>query len=152
MMDRHLAVRYALGLAVAAAGITAVTAVIWVLNGLFPPQRWAGLYLLAVLPVGSKFGFMPALMTAALSALVFDFVFFPPFFSLALQNPQDPMIVLISAVTAGIVSVLAKRACQRAREVKTLAREQAALRRIATLVTQAAPPAEVFAAVSAEAG
>jgi len=45
----------------------------------------------------------------------------PPFFSLALQNPQDPMIVLISAVTAGIVSVLAKRARQRAREVKTLA-------------------------------
>jgi hypothetical protein len=31
------------------------------------------------------------------------------------------MIVLISAVTAGIVSVLAKRARQRAREVKTLA-------------------------------
>lgn len=62
------------------------------------------------------------------------------------------MIVLISAVTAGIVSVLAKRARQRAREVKTLAREQAALRRIATLVTQAAPPAEVFAAVAAEAG
>ena len=62
------------------------------------------------------------------------------------------MIVLISAVTAGIVSVLAKRARQRAREVKTLAREQAALRRIATLVTQAAPPAEVVAAVAAEAG
>lgn len=75
MMDRHLAVRYALGLAVAAAGITAVTAVIWVLGGLFPPQRWAGLYLLAVLPVASKFGFMPALMTAALSALVFDLLF-----------------------------------------------------------------------------
>jgi K+-sensing histidine kinase KdpD len=75
VMDRHLAVRYALGLAVAAAGITAVTAVIWVLGGLFPPQRWAGLYLLAVLPVASKFGFMPALMTAALSALVFDFLF-----------------------------------------------------------------------------
>jgi len=33
------------------------------------------LYLLAVLPVASKFGFMPALMTAALSALVFDFLF-----------------------------------------------------------------------------
>jgi hypothetical protein len=128
-MDRHLAVRYALGLAVAAAGIIAVTAVIWVLGGLFPPQRWAGCTYSRYWPVASKFGFMPALMTAALPALVFDFLFFPPFFSLALKNRQDPMIVLISAVTAGIVSVLAKRARQRTREVKTLAREQAALRR-----------------------
>jgi GAF domain-containing protein len=62
------------------------------------------------------------------------------------------MIVLISAVTAGVVSVLAERARERAREVEALARVQAALRRIATLVARAAPPAEVFAAVAAEAG
>jgi K+-sensing histidine kinase KdpD len=150
-MDRHLAVRYALGLAIGAAGITAVTAVIWALGGLVPASTSGGLYVLAVLPVASKCGFVPALVTAALSALVFDFLLFPPFFSLALQNPQDAMIVLISAVTAGMVSVLAERR-QRAREVKALAGEQAVLRRIATLVARAAPPAEVFAAVAAEAG
>jgi signal transduction histidine kinase len=152
VMDRHLAMRHALGLAVGAAGITAVTAVVWALGGLVPASALGGLYVLAVLPVASKFGFVPALMTAALSALVFDFLFFPPFFSLALQNPQDAIIVLISAVTAGVVSGLAERARQRAREVEALAREQAALRRIATLVARAAPPAEVFAAVAAEAG
>ena len=144
--------RYALGLTVGAAGITAVTAVIWALGGLVPASMLGGLYVLAALPVASKCGFMPALMTAALSALVFDFLFFPPFFSLALQSPEDAMIVLISAVTAGVVSVLAERARERAREVEALAREQAARRRIATLVARAAPPAEVFAAVAAEAG
>jgi signal transduction histidine kinase len=144
--------RYALGLAVGAAGITAVTAVIWALGGLVPASTLGGLYVLAVLPVASKFGFVPALMTAALSALVFDFLFFPPFFSLALQSPQNAMVVVISAVTAGVVSVLAERARQRARQVEALAREQAALRRIATLVARAAPPAEVFAAVVGEAG
>jgi signal transduction histidine kinase len=151
-MDRHLAVRYALGLTVGAAGITAVTAVIWALGGLVPAATLGGLYVLAVLPVASKCGFVSALVTAALSALVFDFLFFPPFFSLALPNPQDAMIVLISAVTAGVVSVLAERGRQRAREVQALAREQAALPRIATLVARAAPPAEVFAAVAAEVG
>jgi hypothetical protein len=37
-------------------------------------------------------------------------------------------------------------------ELRRLAAEQAALRRVAVLVAQAAPPEEVFAAVTAEAG
>ncbi|MCW2691550.1 MAG: Histidine kinase [Mycobacterium sp.] len=37
-------------------------------------------------------------------------------------------------------------------ELRSFAEEQAALRRVATLVAQAAPPAEVFAAVAAEVG
>jgi two-component system, OmpR family, sensor histidine kinase KdpD len=88
-------------------------------------------------------GFGPALVTATASAVVFDFLFFPPYFSLALQDPQDAVIVLISAVTAGVVSVLAGRARQRTREAEGLAREQAALRQVSTLVARAAPPEEV---------
>ena len=37
-------------------------------------------------------------------------------------------------------------------ELRGFAEEQAALRRVATLVARAAPPEEVFAAVTAEAG
>jgi signal transduction histidine kinase len=150
--NRPLTAQYALGLAVGAVGITAVTLVIWALNGLVPASALGGLYVLAILPVATRCGFGPALVTAASSALVFDFLFFPPYFSLALLNPQDAVIVLISAVTAGVVSVLAGRTRQRAREAEELAREQAALRRVATLVARAAPPEEVFAAVAAEAG
>jgi hypothetical protein len=119
-------------------GITAVTLVIWALNGLVPASASGGLYVLAILPVATRFGFGPALVTAASSALVFDFLFFPPYFSLALQDPQDEVIVLIFAVIAGVVSVLAGRARQRTREAEGLAREQAALRRVATLVARAA--------------
>ena len=152
MTERRLTAQYALGLAVGAVGITAVTLVIWALNGLVPASALGGLYVLAILPVATRCGFGPALVTAASSAVVFDFLFFPPYFSLALQDPQDAVIVLISAVTAGVVSVLAGRARQRAREAEELASEQAALRRVATLVARAAPPEEVFAAVAAEAG
>ena len=152
MTARRLTARYALGLAVGAVGITAVTLVIWALNGLVAASALGGLYVLAVLPVATRCGFGPALVTSASSALVFNFLFFPPYFSLALHDPQDAVIVLISAVTAGVVSVLAGRARQRAREAEELAGEQAALRRVATLVARAAPPEEVFAAVAAEAG
>ena len=41
---------------------------------------------------------------------------------------------------------------RRARSLRGFAEEQAALRRVATLVARAAPPEEVFAAVTAEAG
>jgi signal transduction histidine kinase len=104
------------------------------------------------MPVAMRDGFGPALVTAAASAAVYDFLFFPPYFSLALQDPQDAVIVLICVATAGVVSVLAGRARQRTREAEGLATEQAALRRVATLVARAAPPEKVFAAVAAEAG
>ena len=66
-------------------------------------------------------------------------------------------ILVISAATAVVVSVLAGRMRRRAAEAESLAldvrrfaEEQAALRRVATLVARAASPEEVFAAVAAE--
>jgi len=66
-------------------------------------------------------------------------------------------ILVISAATAVVVSVLAGRMRRRAAEAESLAldvrrfaEEQAALRRVATRVAAGAPPAEVFEAVSAE--
>jgi two-component system sensor histidine kinase KdpD len=96
--DRRRTAQYALGLAVGAVGITAVTLVIWALNGRVPASALGGLYVLAILPVAMRCGLGPALVTAASSAVVFDLLFFPPYFSLALQDPQDAVIVLISAV------------------------------------------------------
>ena len=117
-----------------------------------PASALGGLYVLAILPVAIGCGFVPALAAAVVSALAFDFFFFPPYFSFALQNPQDAVIVVISGVIAAVVSVLAGRVRERAREAEALAREQAGLRRVATLVARGAPPGEVFAAVAAEAG
>jgi hypothetical protein len=65
----------------------------------------------------------------------------------------------ISIVAAYVVSELARRATERAREAKQaqselgrLADEQAALRRVATLVAQSMPTSELFEAVTREIG
>jgi signal transduction histidine kinase len=55
-------------------------------------------------------------------------------------------------VTAVVVSVLAARSQQRARESARLAEEQAALGRVATLVARGVPADDVFAAVANEVG
>jgi signal transduction histidine kinase len=68
-------------------------------------------------------------------------------------------LIVGAAAIAYVVSELARRAQERAkeaehaqRELRRLADEQAALRRIATLVAQAVPTAELFEAVTREVG
>jgi signal transduction histidine kinase len=147
------------GLLVGAAGIATTTAVIFGLEQVVPVSALAGLYVLPILPVAVRWGVWPALIVAVGSGLTFDFFFFPPLFVFTPSDAHTEAIVVIAGVTAVVVSELAQRVRRRAGEAESLARdvqlvaeEQAALRRVATLVAQAAPPEEVFAAVAAEAG
>jgi signal transduction histidine kinase len=147
------------GLLLGAAGIATITAVIFGLKQVVPVSALAGLYVLPILPVAVGWGVWPALIVAVGSGLTFDFFFFPPLFVLTPTDAYIVTIMVISGVTAIVVSALAGRVRQRAREAESLAREvqrvaeeQAALRRMATLVARAAPPEEIFAAVTAEVG
>jgi signal transduction histidine kinase len=158
------------GLALGVAEIAAVTGLILALKEVVPVSALTGLYMLAILPIAVWWSFGLALMVAVASALTFDLVFTPPLFSLRITEPDTAANLVIFSVTAYVaayvVSVLARRAQRRAQEAEALARdiqaaeeqtrriadEQAALRRVATLVARAEPPAVVFAAVTEEAG
>ena len=147
------------GLVVGAAGVAVVTGVVGALQGAVPVSALAALYMLAVLPVAGFWGLWPALIVAVVSALAYDLFFFPPLFVLTPTDPHIVAILVISAVTAVVVSELAGRVRRRAgeaealaREVRRIAEEQAALRRVATLVARGAAPGEVFGSVAAEVG
>ncbi|OLS99471.1 histidine kinase [Pseudonocardia sp. CNS-004] len=74
---------------------------------------------------------------------------------MVVASPQgEPLPVDSEAWLAGFTELVATAiASSRARvELRWFAEEQAALRRVATLVARAAPPEEVFAAVAEEAG
>jgi K+-sensing histidine kinase KdpD len=61
------------------------------------------------------------------------------------------LAVALSANTlAGLARSRAVEAHQRRREAESLAEQQAALRRVATLVARGVPPSDVFSAVAAE--
>jgi signal transduction histidine kinase len=72
----------------------------------------------------------------------------------AMSTREEPLPADTEARLAGFTELVATAiANAQARvELRGFAEEQAALRRVATLVAQAAPPEEVFAAVTAEAG
>src|SRR5580693_2841105 len=110
------------------------------------------LLLLAVLAVARLVGILYALPVGVVTIEAFDWYFLPP-----LRN-LDRATVLVLGLFLGmsvIVGAVATQAGRRAAGSElargVLADEQAALRRVATLVARQPSPAEVFAAVTEEA-
>jgi signal transduction histidine kinase len=160
MSDRRFAWRHkAKGLAIGAAALAAVSALIAAIKGAVNPVGLTGLYLFAILPVAIGWGFWLAGIVALASYVTFAYFFVEPAHSFDIAEADTATALLIATVTAYVVSDLARRANERAREAekaqreqRRLAEEQDALRRVATLVAQAGPNPEVFEAVTREVG
>jgi signal transduction histidine kinase len=149
----------AAAVAAAALAIATVTAVIAALQQFIDPVGLTGLYLFAILPVAIVWGFRLAGIVAVASYLTFAFFVAAPLHTFAIDRGDTAAALVISIAAAYVVSDLARRANDRAREAEQarnqlaqLANEQAALRRVATLVAQAVPISELFEAVTREVG
>ena len=145
------------GLALGLAEVAVLTVAVVGMKAVVPVEALGSLYVLAVLPIAVGWGFALAVVVAVLSTLMFDLFVTPPLFALTITDADTVARLIISVLTAYVVSGLAARAERRRREAESLAaevqgiaEEQAALRRVATLVAQGRAPEEVFAAVTAE--
>jgi signal transduction histidine kinase len=145
-----------LGLVAAAALIGVETAVVVVLKHFAPTMAFGTVYLLGVLLVGMAWGFGLAAITALVSAVAFDVCrSWPDGFGLMqLQNWVVIVVFFVVALLANSLAGLARasaiEADRRRHEADLAARQQTALRRVATLVARNVPPSEVFSAVVAE--
>ena len=124
------------------------------LNALLEPRgaQLRVLYVLAVSPVAVVWGTGLAVFAAVLSAAVYEYLFVSPVHSLRIADLRSAVALGVFLVTALVTGVLAARLRKAALAAARLSDEQAALRRVATLVARGAPPEEVFVAVSAEIG
>jgi len=110
------------------------------------------LLLLAVLAVARFAGILYSLPVGVGTVLAFDWYFLPPLRSLDAATVLVLSLFLGMAVIVGAVATQAGRRAARSERARgLLADEQAALRRVATLVARQSSPAEVFAAVTEEA-
>jgi signal transduction histidine kinase len=144
------------GLAVAAGLIAVETVVVVLLKHFAPTEAFSTVYLLGVLLVGMAWGFGLTAITAMVSAVAYDYFRNRPE-SVDLTQPQDWVVIgvffivaLLSNSLAGLARARAIEADRHRHEADLAARQQAALRRVATLVARGVPPSEVFSAVVAE--
>jgi signal transduction histidine kinase len=111
------------------------------------------LLLLAVLAVARFAGILYALPVGVVTIEAFDWYFLPPLRALDAATVVVLGLFLGVAVIVGVVATQAGRRAAGSEQARgVLADEQAALRRVATLVARQPSPAEVFAAVTEEAG
>ena len=117
------------------------------------PSLLLGLILLlAVLAVARFAGILYALPVGVVTIEAFDWYFLPPLRNLDRATVLVLGLFLAMAVIVGAVATQAGRRAAESEQARgVLADEQAALRRVATLIARQPSPAEVFAAVTEEA-
>jgi signal transduction histidine kinase len=126
--------------------VAAVSGLLALLNTwLLPPMV---LYILVVFPVAIVWGTGLAVLTAVLSAVLYDYLFFAPHssFDLADSRPLFGLgVFLVTAIVAGELTARLRRAGLEAQA-------QAVLRRVAMLVARGASPPDVCSAAAEELG
>jgi len=153
-----------LGLAVATACIALETGVALVLKLLDPGNAFGVLYLIGVLIIATGWNVGIAVATAVVSALAYDYLREWPGVREVLTEVEDWVVIFVFIVAALVAHLLARVARTRAadaeerrqeaeasrEELRILAEQQAALRRVATLVAGGVPASEIFPAVAHE--
>jgi signal transduction histidine kinase len=139
---------------VAAVAAFAVAAVISAASRSHVPGALLGVGLiLGVVAVARLAGIVYALPAGVATVEAFDWYFLPP---LRVVDRATVLILAFFIVMSVLVAYIATGTARRAKASEAargaLAEEQAALRRVATLVARQASPQEVFAAVTEEVG
>ncbi len=90
----------------------------------FAKGQWALLYLLIVVLVASFSGVRPALLTAALAFLAWNFFFLPPHHTFAVTDPKDWLSLVVFLLVGIAMGIQTGR--MRQREAEAIAREKEA--------------------------
>jgi len=135
---------------VAVACIAVETAVLLLLKRLAPDNAFGVLYLIGVLIVATGWSAGLAVATAVVSAVAYNYFREWPEVGGVLNRVEDWVALFVFVVVGLVAHTLARIARARAAELGVLAEQQAALRRVATLVARGVPASEVFPAVTQE--
>ena len=153
-----------LGVIVAVSFISFESVLVYLLERVAPENTFGAVFLLGVLVVSARWGFGLAVATSLASALVYVYFHAQTDGSVFPTTVQDWVAIVVFLPVALVANILGGQArlrtaeaMQRRREAEAsrdelaiLAEQQAALRRVATLVARGVSPSEVFAAVADE--
>jgi signal transduction histidine kinase len=150
----RLEVEIALAVVVAVAAFVLAALVSSAARSHVPGALLVAFFLLVIVAVARYGGVLYAVPVGVVTVEAFDWYFLPP--TRPLTSPDDASLFVLGLfiVMSLLVATVAVRAGRRAAASEgargMLAEEQAALRRVATLVARGVQPGEVFAAVAEE--
>jgi two-component system sensor histidine kinase KdpD len=101
---------YVAGLAL----VAIITAIGWLIHSVISPTNLAVLYILGVVAIAWKRGLRPAIFTAIIGVLAFDFFFIPPYLSFRVSDTEYLITFAGMIVLGALVSILVTRSREHA--------------------------------------
>ena len=136
--------------------LAAASLLVGVLQGPLKVPNASSVYLVAVVAGGVLFGTWPAVVTAVLGFLFYDFLFVQPLYTFTVADPGEWLNLVLFLLVAVVIGRLTTLQTERANDADRRARESQALfaisRTLATATTVAEAAPMVLARLAAESG
>ena len=127
--------------------VVIVTAIGWLIKSFISPTNLAMLFLLAVVVVAFRRGLRPAIFTAVIGVLAFDFFFIPPYLTFRVTDSEYLITFAGMIIVGALVSLLVARAREHAYAAQEREKETGTLYGLSQDLAVAADESSVIAAV-----
>jgi two-component system sensor histidine kinase KdpD len=128
--------------------VAAVTAIGWLVKEFISPTNLAMLFLLAVVVIAFRRGLRPAVFTAIIGVLAFDFFFIPPYMTFRVSDSEYLITFSGMIIVGTLVSLLVARAHEHGFAAQEREKETGTLYALSQDLAAAADADSVIAAVT----
>jgi two-component system, OmpR family, sensor histidine kinase KdpD len=133
----------------ASLGLVALLVIVgWVIKSFISATNLAMLFLLAVVVVAFRRGLRPAIFTAIIGVLAFDFFFVPPYLTFRVSDTEYLITFAGMIIVGALVSFLVTRARENAFAAESREKETATLYALSQDLAVAADAGSIIAAVT----
>ena len=128
--------------------ITITTLIGWLIHSFISPVNLAMLYVLGVVFIAWRRGLRPAIFTAVIGVLAFDFFFIPPYLSFRATDTEYLITFSGMIMVGALISILVARAREYADAAQIREKETGTLYALSQDLAIAVDTGSIFAAVS----
>lgn len=127
--------------------VAAITIIGWLVKSFISPTNVAMLFLLAVVVIAYKRGLRPAVFTAIVGVLAFDFFFIPPYLTFRVSDTEYLITFSGMIIVGALISLLVARIREHAYAAQNREKETGTLYALSQDLTVAADADSVITAV-----
>ncbi len=128
--------------------IILITLIGWLIRSFISPTNLAMLYMLGVVVVAWRRGIRPAVFTAVIGVLAFDFFFIPPYLNFRVSDTEYLITFAGMIIVGSLVSLLVARAREYADAAQLREKETGTLYALSQDLAVAVDTGSIFAAVA----